>query len=58
VDLRRHTVAMSDAGRDVLDGRLDRVALNGIDMWRGGVHLRDGGERLWRWDAGRQRLVS
>ena len=32
-------VAITDAGRDVLAGRSDHVALNGIDRWRGGVHL-------------------
>jgi hypothetical protein len=57
VDLRPHTLEILDAGRDVLAGRADRVALNGIDMWRGGVHL-SGGDRLWRWDASRKTLVS
>jgi len=55
---RRRTAAITAAGRDVLVGRSDAVALNGIDLWRGGVHLagRDGSP--WRWDAHRQRLVS
>jgi hypothetical protein len=56
-DLRAHTVAILDAGREVLAGRQDRVRLNGIDMWRGGVHLEDGG-RVWRWDGSRETLVS
>src|SRR5262249_46448305 len=56
-DLRRHTIALLDAGRDVLSGRVDRVALNGIDLWRGGVHL-DAGAPVWRWDAGRKTLVK
>jgi hypothetical protein len=56
-DLRHHTVGILERGRDVLAGRADRVALNGIDMWRGGVHL-GGGDPVWRWDAGRKTLVS
>jgi hypothetical protein len=57
-DLRGHTVAITDAGRDVLAGRRDRVALNGIDLWRGGVHLDGTARTLWRWDARRETLVS
>jgi hypothetical protein len=36
------------AGRQVLDGVQDRVALCGIDQWRGGVHLAGPGP-VWRW---------
>ena len=50
-------VALTDAGRAVLDGREDRVRLNGIDRWLGGVHLR-GREAAWRWDADAGRLVA
>jgi hypothetical protein len=56
-DLRGRTIELLDAGRGVLSGRLDRVTLNGLDMWRGGVHL-DGTAPLWRWDAERKTLVS
>lgn len=58
-DLRPHRIAITEAGRDVLAGRRDAVVLNGIDRWRGGVHLiADGGSRLpWRWDALRGTLV-
>lgn len=44
----RRSVRLSPAGRDVLDGRQDRVELCGIDRWMGGVHLRDG--HIWRWN--------
>lgn len=54
-DIHR-TVALADAGRAVLDGREDRVRLNGIDRWLGGVHLH-GREAAWRWDAGARTLV-
>jgi len=41
---------LEPAGARVLDGDGDAVALNGVDLWRGGVHLR-GREGIWRWDA-------
>ena len=58
LDLRSQVIAITDAGREVLAGRSDHIALNGIDRWRGGVHLagRDGSP--WRWDARGETLVS
>jgi hypothetical protein len=50
------TLSITEAGRAVLDGRADRIALCGIDRWVGGVHLRSGG-RLWRWDTNARRIV-
>jgi hypothetical protein len=50
-------VALTDAGRAVLSGREDRVRLNGIDRWLGGVHLY-GREAAWRWDAAARTLVA
>jgi hypothetical protein len=50
------TVALRDAGRAVLEGRDDRVRLNGIDRWLGGVHLA-GRECAWRWDADAGEIV-
>lgn len=49
------TVAVTEAGGDVLAGRRDRVAC-GIDRWLGGVHLQNGGH-MWRWDEARRRIV-
>lgn len=49
-------VALTDTGRDVLAGRADRVRLNGIDRWLGGVHLTADGP-AWRWDASAHRIV-
>lgn len=57
-DLRGHVVAMTDAGRRVLERQADAVALNGIDEWRGGVHLAGADRSPWRWDPERKRLVS
>jgi hypothetical protein len=58
LDVRRQTIAITDAGRDVAAGRRDHVALNGIDRWRGGVHLSGGDRSPWRWDARRETLIS
>ena len=57
-DLRGHTISITDEGRLVLDGRADAVALNGIDEWRGGVHLSGVDRSPWRWDPDRETLVS
>ena len=50
-------ITITDAGRDVLAGRRDWIAMNGIDRWLGGVHL-DGDRAQWRWDASRHALVA
>src|SRR6185436_16901187 len=51
----RGTVAVTDAGRSVLAGQLDRVTACGIDRWLGGVHLQ-GHQIGWRWDQSSQRI--
>ena len=54
----RHTaVALTEAGRRVLDGAADHVSLNGIDRWIGGVHL-VGRDVPWRWDEGVEAIVA
>lgn len=40
---------LTELGRSALQGDVDFVALNGIDLWLGGVHLH-GKDSLWRWD--------
>jgi hypothetical protein len=57
-DPRRRLVVITATGRDVLAGRADHVRLNGIDIWRGGVHLAGSNRSPWRWDARRETLVS
>lgn len=45
------TLALTDDGRQVLAGDADRIALNGLDRWLGGVHLQVApGEMVWRWE--------
>ncbi len=50
-------LALTDAGREVLEGRADHVALNGIDRWIGGVHL-TGTDVPWRWDEGTETITG
>lgn len=50
------TLALTPAGREVLEGRADRVALYGVDRWFGGVHLQ-GRDAAWRWDHVRGRIA-
>ena len=57
-DLRGHRIALTADGRELLARRLDAVAHNGIDEWRGGVHLLGANSSPWRWDAARETLVS
>ena len=47
---------LTPAGRRVLRGQADHVALNGIDRWVGGVHL--SGAARWRWDEGTESVVG
>ena len=47
-------VELTPEGQDVLSGKADHVALNGIDRWMGGAHLTTA--RHWRWDGGQLML--
>lgn len=47
-------VRITAAGRNVLQDRADAIALNGIDLWYGGVHLTP--DNLWRWNRTRHKL--
>jgi Domain of unknown function (DUF1835) len=50
-------VTITEAGRNVIEGRADHIELNGIDQWLGGVHLK-GDHAAWRWDRTSGRLVA
>ncbi|HEV7640851.1 MAG TPA: DUF1835 domain-containing protein [Gaiellaceae bacterium] len=56
VSLTGGSAAITDAGRSVLAGEADRVALLGIDRWVGGTHLVP--DAVWRWDAEASELVA
>jgi hypothetical protein len=49
-------LALTDAGRAVLAGEADRIAVVGIDRWLGGTHLRPG--NVWRRDGATARVVA
>ncbi len=48
-DLDRQNILLTDNGLQVLEGKADFIALNGIDKWLGGVHLTR--KNLWRWNG-------
>ncbi|MCY9661995.1 DUF1835 domain-containing protein [Paenibacillus chondroitinus] len=49
VQFENWRVSLTDAGKLVLTGKEDHIALNGIDDWIGGVHLQ-GKQLIWRLD--------
>ena len=49
-------VALTPAGRAVLNGKADRVRHSGIDRWLGGVHVHGRGP-VWRRSARTAALV-
>lgn len=51
---RNQHIQLTNAGRWVLEGHVDRIECCGLDRWLGGAHLHDG--RYWRW-CGRERRV-
>jgi len=55
--LPKGTISLTETGRAVLAGEIDRVRTCGVDRWLGGVHLRGKGE-TWRWDSDRRRVVK
>jgi hypothetical protein len=50
------SVAITEDGRAVLEGRADWIALGGSDRWLGGVHL-EGSAAAWRWDPAARRVT-
>jgi len=49
-------LALTRAGHEVLENRMDAVKLHTIDRWLGGTHLRS--NAVWRWDGEKQRLMA
>ncbi|HZP20229.1 MAG TPA: hypothetical protein VFB16_08465 [Bauldia sp.] len=57
-EMRRHEAAsltLTEAGRAVLAGGADHIALNGIDRWWAGTH--QAGRAVWRYDRHAVELV-
>ncbi|PYQ57774.1 MAG: hypothetical protein DMF58_17475, partial [Acidobacteria bacterium] len=48
--------ALTPAGQNVLDAKVDFIDLNNAGFWLGGAHLTR--ERMWRWDEKRQAIVA
>jgi hypothetical protein len=55
LDFIKASFALTEKGHSVLRGEEDFIALNSIDTWLGGVHLK--GKEVWRWNAQQERLV-
>jgi hypothetical protein len=53
----RWRISRTAGAGDVLDGRVDRLALSPLNRWLGGVHLLPG-RPLWRWDPAANTLVQ
>ncbi|AJS58675.1 DNA-directed RNA polymerase subunit sigma [Paenibacillus sp. IHBB 10380] len=53
---RHCKVVLTELGRNVMDGKEDRISMNGIDEWYGGIHLHNH-PRQWRWDTSRKIVV-
>ncbi|WP_379141391.1 sigma-70 family RNA polymerase sigma factor [Paenibacillus sp. sgz500992] len=49
-------VAITELGERILDGLADRVEVQGLDEWYGGLHL-EGHTVPWRWDSSSGSLV-
>jgi hypothetical protein len=49
--------AITPLGRQALAGAIDRVHEQGIETWRGGVHL-TGRAPAWRWESRERRLIE
>lgn len=54
---RNAEMALTEAGRKVLCGEADWIAMGGSDRWIGGVHLA-GSAATWRWDATARALIE
>jgi hypothetical protein len=54
---RSTRLRLTATGARVLAGEADNVALNGVDRWIGGVHLR-GRHVRWRWNEGTEAVTT
>lgn len=48
--------ALTPAARNVMEGKVDFIDVNGAGFWLGGAHLTR--ERMWRWDEEQRRIVA
>jgi len=58
IESPKNEFTITDAGRQLLEGKADWIKLQGgIDLWLGGVHL-TGDEPKWRWDNEKKSLSN
>ena len=58
VESPKNEFTITEAGRQLLEGKTDWIKLQGgIDRWLGGVHL-TGDHSKWRWDEAQKTLVG
>jgi hypothetical protein len=55
-ELWSRRVRLSEPGRRVLSGQVDRTRYQPVDRWLGGVHLE--GEPAWRWGHRKHEIIS
>lgn len=58
IESPKNEFTVTDAGRELLEGKADWIKLQGgVDRWLGGVHL-TGKQAQWRWDPEKKTLVA
>jgi hypothetical protein len=58
IESPKNEFSITDAGRQLLEGKADWIKLQGgIDRWFGGVHL-TGNQPKWRWDNEKKTLAA
>jgi hypothetical protein len=58
IESPRNEFTITDAGRQLLEGKADWIKLQGnVDRWLGGVHL-TGEQAQWRWDKNKRTLIA
>jgi uncharacterized protein DUF1835 len=58
VEAQKNEFTITDAGRELLEGKADWIKLQGsVDRWLGGVHL-TGAQAKWRWDPAQKTLTK
>lgn len=58
IESPKNEFTITDAGRQLLEGKADWIKLQGgVDRWLGGVHL-TGNQPKWRWDIEKKTLIA
>jgi hypothetical protein len=58
IEAPKNEFTVTDAGRQLLEGKDDWIKLQGkVDRWLGGVHL-TGEQAQWRWEADKKTLIA